>query len=220
MTSRFMPSGRTPLVLVLSAVVLLLDTTVGRGQQPAEVGAVEALVGQATATPRRGPPARMLEAGSALFAGDRVATADGARVRLALQDGSTITLGEQSELTLELALYAPQLETQSVVMRLSRGIVRTLVELLVPHSRFEMYTNTAVISVRGTEWITEAEATATTVLSLTGEVVVQNVARNVTDQVVVGPGEGVTVESRRPPPAPNVWAEARRQRFIERTTPP
>jgi hypothetical protein len=38
--------------------------------------------------------------------------------------------------------------------------------------------------------------------------------------VTFGPGEGVTVTTDTPPPAPTVWGDARRNTFIERTTVP
>jgi hypothetical protein len=38
--------------------------------------------------------------------------------------------------------------------------------------------------------------------------------------VVLGPGEGATVNAGAPPTTPTVWGDARRNQFIERTTVP
>ena len=83
-----------------------------------------------------------------------------------------------------------------------------------------MHTNTAVISVRGTEWIAEAKPDATAIVALEGQVAVRNVDPAVPGAVALGPGEGVTVDAGAPPPAPTVWGDARRNAFIERTTVP
>src|SRR5919106_4634872 len=156
----------------------------------------------------------------ALPISDRIRTETGARIRLRLRDGSALTCGEATGLTLERALYAPERDRRNFLLRVSFGIVRAVVELLVPPSTFEMHTNTAVISARGTEWIAEAPREATAIVALEGEVAVSNVDPVVPGAVVLGPGEGVTVEAGAPPPAPTVWGDARREAFIERTTLP
>jgi ferric-dicitrate binding protein FerR (iron transport regulator) len=137
-----------------------------------------------------------------------------------LRDGSILTCGEATDLTLDWVLYAPEQDTRSVLLRVPLGIVRAVVELFVPRSVFEMHTETAVISARGTEWIAEAQPTATAIVALDGEVQVRNVDPGVPGAAILGPGEGVTVEAGVPPPEPTVWGDARRNAFIERTTVP
>ena len=137
-----------------------------------------------------------------------------------LRDGSVLTCGEATGLTLSRALYEPEQGSRNFLVRASFGIVRAVVGLLASPSAFEMHTNTAVISVRGTEWIAEAKPDATAVVSLEGQVGVRNVDPAVPGAVALGPGEGVTVTTGTPPPAPTVWGDARRNAFIERTTVP
>ena len=48
-----------------------------------------------------------------------------------------------------------------------------------------MHTNTAVISVRGTEWIAEAGRAATAIVALEGEVAVRNVDPAVPGEVTL-----------------------------------
>ena len=188
--------------------------------QPVPVGTVEALVGTAVVTRHETGEAGPLTIGAELFEGDRIRTETGARLRLTLRDGSVLTCGEATGLTLDRALYAPERSSRSYLVRVSFGIVRAVVELLAAPATFEMQTNTAVISVRGTEWIAEAQRAATAVVALDGEVAVRNVNPAVPGAVTLGPGEGVTVEAGAPPPAPTVWGDARRNAFIERTTVP
>src|SRR5688500_5169112 len=213
------PKAR-PLLLIIALCVLALDGIAPAGAQPAPVGTVEALVGTAVVTRRASGEALPLAVGAELFEADRVRTEVGARLRLRLRDGSVLTCGEATGLILEEALYAPARASQSFLLRVSFGIVRSVVDLLAPQSSYEMHTNTAVISVRGTEWIAEAERAATAIVALEGEVAVRNVDPAVPGEVTLGPGEGVTVETGAPPPAPTVWGDARRNAFIERTSLP
>ena len=214
-----MPSMLKSGALLLVLAVLGVEIAPAGAQAPA-IGTVEALVGAATATRFDAGAPRALAVGAQLFEGDRIRTGAGARLRLILLDGSVLTCGEATDLTLDWVLYAPEQDTRSLLLRVPLGIVRAVVELLVPHSTVEMHTATAVISARGTEWITEAQPAATATVALDGEVAVQNVDPAVRGAVTLGPGEGVTVEPGVPPPAPTVWGDARRNAFIARTTVP
>ena len=216
---RKLKSGPLLLVLAVLGVATLGEIAPAGAQAPA-VGTVEALVGAAMVTPFDASAPRALAVGAELFEGDRIRTEAGARLRLRLLDGSVLTCGEATDLILDWVLYVPEQATRSVLLRVPLGIVRAVVELLVPHSTVEMHTATAVISARGTEWIAEAQPAATAIVALEGEVAVQNVDPSVPGAVSLGPGEGVTVEADAPPPAPTVWGDARRNAFIERTTVP
>ena len=212
-------SGSVLLSLALLGLALLCAPAPARAQTPA-VGTVEALVGTAVVTRHATGEAGPLAVGAELFEGDRIRTDMGSRLRLALRDGSVLTCGEATGLTLDRALYASEQDTRDYLLRVSFGIVRAVVELLTAPSSFEMQTNTAVISARGTEWIAEAQRAATSVVALAGEVAVRNSDPSVPGEVTLGPGEGVTVEAGEPPPAPTVWGDARRNSHIERTTVP
>jgi hypothetical protein len=209
-----------PWLLSFALCAVALGGVAPAGAQPAPVGIVEALVGTALVTRQATGEALPLAVGAELFEADRVRTDVGARLQLRLRDGSVLTCGEATGLTLDQALYAPARDSQSFLLRMSFGIVRSVVDLLAPQSSYEMHTNTAVISVRGTEWIAEAQPAATAIVALEGEVAVRNVDPVVSGEVTLGPGEGVTVEAGAPPPAPTVWGDARRNAFIERTTVP
>jgi hypothetical protein len=209
-----------PWLLIVALGVGALGGATPAGAQPAPVGTVEALVGAAVVTRQATGEALPLAVGAELFEADRVRTEMGARLRLRLRDGSVLTCGEGTGLTLDQALYAPARGSQNFLLRVSFGIVRSVVDILAPQSSYEMHTNTAVISVRGTQWIAEAGRAATAVVTLEGQVAVRNVDAAVPGEVTLGPGEGVTVEAGTPPPAPTVWGDARRNSFIDRTTLP
>ena len=208
-------------LLLLAAFCLIGPSTIAPAvAQPVAAGTVEALVGTAVVTRYGTGEAGPLTVGAELFEGDRIRTDAGARLRLMLRDSSVLTCGEATGLTLSRALYEPEQGGRNFLVRASFGIVRAVVGLLASPSAFEMHTNTAVISVRGTEWIAEVQPDATAVVSLEGQVGVRNTDPAVSGAVALGPGEGVTVKTGAPPPAPTVWGDARRNGFIERTTVP
>jgi hypothetical protein len=206
------------------AALLLAATVLGTGPASAQVaeaiGSVSALVGQAEVTSQGQSAARPLALGAEVFEGDRIRTADDAKLRLSMQDGSVLTLGAATDLNLDRFHYAPEEAGRNVLLQVPRGIIRVLVNLLVAHSTFEVQTNTAVASVRGTDWIAEAQPDATAIVALDGRVGVRNVRPEIAGEVVLFPGDGTTVRVGEPPPAPTQWGAARKNSFIERTALP
>jgi hypothetical protein len=216
-------TGKADAARLLVLVVLGLVAAGGGAPvlaQSAAVGTVTDLVGVAVVTRAQASAPEPLAVGAELFEGDRIHTEAGARLRLRLRDGSVLTCGEATDLQLDWVLYDAEEDARSVLLRVPLGIVRAVAELLRPTSMFEMRTSTAVISVRGSEWIAEAQPDATAVLSLEGEIAVRNADPDIPGAVALGPGEGVTVEAGAPPPAPTVWGAARRESFLERTAVP
>jgi ferric-dicitrate binding protein FerR (iron transport regulator) len=206
--------------VLLALVLALLYASPALAQGARAIGTVGDLVGRCLVTSHGETEARPLSARAEIYEGDRIRTGTGARLRLELIDGSVVQLGEQTDLTLDWFLRAPDLGSQNVLLRVSAGIFRAIVELALPRSAFEVQTATAVASVRGTDWIAEAAADATAIVALDGRVAVRNIRPGIVGEVVLGPGEGTTVEADEPPTAVSVWGEARRTSFIDRTTVP
>ena len=201
-------------------LLIVLWSTPLSAQAPASIGTVDALVGDCTVVRFGASGASALAVGAALYEGDRIRTEDGARLRLAFADGTVVQLGESTDLVLDWFLHAPDAGTQNVLLRVSSGIFRVILELVLPRAAFEVQTSTAVATVRGTDWITEASADATAIVALEGQVAIRNVEPALPGEVVLGPGEGTTVNAGAPPTDPTVWGDARRNGFIERTTVP
>ena len=205
-------------LLVLALALLCAPPSLA--QRARAIGTVGELGGQCLVTSHGETQARPLSVGAEVHEGDRIRTGTGARLRLELIDGSVVQLGDQTDLVLDWFLHAPALSSQNVLLRVSAGIFRAIVELALPRSAFEVQTATAVASVRGTDWIAEATPDATAIVALDGRVSVRSIRPGIVGEVVLGPGEGTTVEADAPPTAVSVWGEARRTSFIDRTTVP
>jgi hypothetical protein len=184
------------------------------------VGSVSGLTGQAQVMRQGASQAQPLALGAKVFEGDRIHTAAHAKLRLTMEDGSVLTLGAATDLSLDKFNYAPERASRDVLLEVPRGIIRALVGLLVANSTFEMQSQTAVASVRGTDWIAEAKPDATAIVALDGRVGVRNVRPEIAGEVVLFPGDGTTVRAEQPPSAPTQWGQARKNSFIDRTALP
>jgi hypothetical protein len=205
----------------LWGVGLLLAVALSAGAAAASsVGSAVVVEGRVVVIGHGERAARELTEGAALHEGDRIRTERGARARLALVDGSTLQLGEETEVFLDWVLHAPAAQSRNVVLELAAGIMRSFVEAVMHQSLVELRTATAITSVRGTEWITEAGAQSTAVVALDGQVAVRSIAPAVPGEVVLGQGEGTDVPAGEPPGPPVVWGEARVADALARTEVP
>lgn len=187
-------------------------------QEGRPVGRVEALTGTVRATSPASGDTRALSAGAPLFEGDVVHTGHASRVALRLADGSTLQLGNDTDLELSWVLADTSSGIREMALAIPRGIVRTIVDAIFPRSAVRLETSTAITSVRGTDWIAEAQPETSAVVVLDGQVEVESAS--VPAAVLLGPGEGTDVAAGAPPTPPATWGDARRESFIQRTTAP
>jgi hypothetical protein len=208
------------IALSVGVLLLMLWSAPLPAQAPPSIGRVDALVGTCVVIRFGQSGAAALAVGTEVYEGDRIRTQAGARLKLEFVDGTVVQLGESTDLVLDWFLYAPDVNTQSALLRVSSGIFRVILDLVLPRAAFEVQTATAVATVRGTDWITEATPEATAIVALDGQVAVRNIQPPIAGEVVLGPGEGTTVTADAAPTAVTVWGDARRNQFIERTTVP
>ncbi len=155
-----------------------------------------------------------LQPGTQLFALDRVVTAADGRALLAMNDGSEITVGPDTEVA--LAQYAGDVDdTAGAVWKLVKGILRAA----LPGSGaapLDVETGVAVASARSTVFIVEAGVGATAVLAVEDRVAVS--AKDGSVGAILAPGFGLDVLADEPAKGPRQWPEARVESFLERTT--
>ncbi len=149
------PRGTALALAVILCAAAILRTASAGAQVADAIGSVSALIGQAQVTGQGESAARPLALGAEVFEGDRIRTGADTKLRLSMADDSVLTLGAATDLGLGRFHYAPEQAARNVLLEVPRGIIRVLVSLLVAHSIFEMQSQTAVASVRGTDWIAE-----------------------------------------------------------------
>ncbi len=97
--------------------------------------------------------------GDALMPGERIVTGEKAGASVVLKDGTTLTLGPRS--TADLSRYQFNSTTQegNFLLDLLQGSVRVLTGLLAKANpdHFQVKTPTAVVGVRGTDFIVETQ---------------------------------------------------------------
>jgi hypothetical protein len=197
---------------LLAVLLALLWPAGAEAAEP--VARVVALAGAAVATAPGADRARTLAPGAVLNEGDSVSTGRESRLRIAFDDGSVLQLGEETTLT--IALFAGPRDSRSVLLDAPRGVFRAIVDKLSPGGRFEIRANTAVASVRGTDFMAEAKDEGAAVFVIEGVVVVAGPGGYVT----LREGEGADVPAGAAPRPAVRWGQARIDRLTAATNAP
>lgn len=103
-----------------------------------------------------------------LFEGDTIITRERGRIRFELNDGSVMTLASETKLVINRSIYNPEKKTRSSFLGMTLGKARFWVKKLMGFktSEFKVKTKTAVVGVRGSDFIIVANAERTEVIAL------------------------------------------------------
>ncbi len=103
-----------------------------------------------------------------LFKGDAIVTKDKGRIRFKLNDKSVITLSSNTKLVITKSVYDPAKKTRSTFINMALGKARFWAKKLADfkHSQFKVKSLTAIIGVRGSEWVQEVTEDSTRVITL------------------------------------------------------
>lgn len=159
-------------------VMLMVTASAAWAADPA--GHVARLKGEVTA--QGAGAARSLAKGTAVYEGDTIRTGTSSRLELAMIDGTKVTLGDNSTLTIDAYLYAPKTKQGNGVLTLAGGVFRAVTGGLAKlrGQPFEVKTPIATIGIRGTDFWGEQRADKLLIALLGGKAVfVENAAGRV-----------------------------------------
>ena len=155
--------------------------------------------------------------GRLLFAGDRVVTPSDGRVLIEFPDRSRLSLGADTQVVLDEYSLAPGSGRLKGFLSLLAGILRMSIVHSTRADDFGIRTQTAIASVRSTDWIVEAGAGDTQVFVVSGAVRVSDSGGG--GAVELAAGEGTGVKAGAAPRPASVWGPARAADVLKRTEP-
>lgn len=202
---------RRDTLLLAGAGLVSLGFAAEGAEQP--IGRV--VGGSGTAAAVRGPDIVALAPGDAVYLHDIIRTGPASRLSIVGDDGLQILIGPGTELAIHNYLSQDRAGGLEIVLGLLQGIARLIGGEPKTRRRIEVDTQTAVASVRSTEWLIESTERGTGVLSIQGEVTVVGLAGG---SVVLRPGQGTDVAPGVPPRPAVTWGQARRLDALARTT--
>ncbi len=203
--------GITFAYLLTLAAGVMTATALAAGDRPG-VGGVERLEREATATFEA--DTRPLAVEDTVFFQDLLETSEQARLAVALEDGTQLTLGENASLRIDEFVYTPDNSTARVGLSVLEGAFQFVggdAENM-DDSEVEINTGVGTLGVRGTSvWGGQIDGSFG-VLVFEGNVTVRNEA----GEVDLGPGEGTMIDAMdAQPSAPKKWPEEKVQRAVD-----
>jgi len=132
------------------------------------VGEVHIVQGEAVIQHEDIPEYFRAKKGMPLFKEDTIITRKKGRIRFELSDGSILTLASETKLVINRTVYDPTKKSRSSFLSMSLGKARFWVKKLkdFKNSEFRVKTKTAVVGVRGSDFIIEVTSERTEVDAL------------------------------------------------------
>ncbi len=198
-------------------VAVLLGLTVA-GPAAAQGRVAEVVANEGTVHVLRGERIERIEVGSPVFQADEVFCGIDSRVQLRFADGSVVAIGPASRIRVADFSTGQDGGRLSAVLSMVRGVMRAVVSQQPGAGRFEVETDTAVASVRSTDWFVDAAPGVASVFVHQGTVSV--VPKYVRAEILLHDGEGIDLVARSDhrPGEPVRWGAARVQGLIDRIT--
>jgi hypothetical protein len=131
-----------------------------------------------------GPAGQALRIGQMLVAGARVVTQEKSTAKLLLADGSSLVLGENTDLL--LTEMTQDQASYNILFQVFRGLIKATVNKLTVGSRFELHTAHGVAAVKGTEYIAQVDADQTVLSVREGRVMVEDLRHERRQEIGAG----------------------------------
>lgn len=195
--------------LVLALGLGSLPVVRARPAAAAAAGIVSALRGRVEAV--RDGAVRPLHVGAAVDVRDSLRTMAGARLLLTLADGSTLAMGEESQVVLTEVMGG---DDSGMVFDLLAGIVRAVLGPSPPDI-FAVRGRAAVAAARSTDFIVETTSVKTSVFVADGVVAVDEVYGR--GETTLDQGQGIDVVRGQPFATPKSWGQGRVDQVLART---
>jgi FecR protein len=184
-------------VLVGAAVLALFATA---HAQP-RVGVTQATQNNPMGQPPGGVD-RVLRVGTDVQANEIVSTTNDDRAHLVFIDGTTLTVGPSSQLTIDKFVYDPTTQKGELAVNATKGVFRVIGGKISKTAEITVSTPSSTIGIRGGIMIVGVEATQTTSIFVYGNSM--TVTANGATQTVTQPGLQVTTIVGSPPGAPTI----------------
>ena len=184
--------------LLVSAAVLGLFST---AQAQGRIGVTQSIQNNPVGKPPGGVD-RVLRVGTDVQANEIISTAGDDRAHLVFLDGTTLTIGPSSSMTIDKFVYDPTTQKGELAVNATKGIFRVIGGRISKTAEITVSTPSSTIGIRGGIMIVGVEATQTTSIFVYGNSM--TVTANGATQTVTQPGLQVTTIAGSPPGAPTI----------------
>jgi len=198
-----MPKSNVIVLLVLRALFIgtAVSALFSTAQAQSRVGVAQSIQNNPVGKPPGGVD-RVLRVGTDVQANEIISTAADDRAHLVFIDGTTLTIGPSSSMTIDKFVYDPTTQKGELAVNATKGIFRVIGGRISKTAEITVSTPSSTIGIRGGIMIVGVEATQTTSIFVYGNSM--TVTANGATQTVTQPGLQVTTIAGSPPGAPTI----------------
>jgi hypothetical protein len=184
-------------LLVGAAVLGLFSTAQAQGR----IGVTQSIQNNPVGKPPGGVD-RVLRVGTDVQANEIISTTDNDRAHLVFLDGTTLTIGPSSSMTIDKFVYDPTTQKGELAVNASKGVFRIIGGRISKTSTIAVTTPAATMGIRGGIAVIGVQASATTAILVFGNSLTVT-AGGVTQTITV-PGLSVSTPTGGTPGAPTI----------------
>ncbi|MGZ3339167.1 MAG: FecR family protein [Reyranella sp.] len=184
-------------LLVGAAVLGLFSTAHAQGR----IGVTQSVQNNPLGKPPGGVD-RVLRVGTDVQANEIISTTDNDRAHLVFLDGTTLTIGPSSSMTIDKFVYDPTTQKGELAVNATKGVFRIIGGRISKTSTIAVTTPAATMGIRGGIAVLGVQPSATTAILVFGNSLTVT-AGGVTQTITV-PGLSVTTPTGGTPGAPTI----------------
>jgi hypothetical protein len=184
-------------LLVGAAVLGLFSTAQAQGR----IGVTQSIQNNPVGKPPGGVD-RVLRVGTDVQANEIISTTDNDRAHLVFLDGTTLTIGPSSSMTIDKFVYDPTTQKGELAVNATKGVFRIIGGRISKTSTIAVTTPAATMGIRGGIAVIGVQASATTAILVFGNSLTVT-AGGVTQTITV-PGLSVSTPTGGTPGAPTI----------------
>jgi hypothetical protein len=184
-------------LLVGAAVLGLFSTAHAQGR----IGVTQSIQNNPVGKPPGGVD-RVLRVGTDVQANEIISTTDSDRAHLVFLDGTTLTIGPSSSMTIDKFVYDPTTQKGELAVNATKGVFRIIGGRISKTSTIAVTTPAATMGIRGGIAVIGVQASATTAILVFGNSLTVT-AGGVTQTITV-PGLSVSTPTGGTPGAPTI----------------
>ncbi|HTB40883.1 MAG TPA: FecR domain-containing protein [Reyranella sp.] len=173
----------------------------GTAQAQSRIGVTQSIQNNPTGKPPGGVD-RVLRVGTDVQANEVISTAADDRAHLVFLDGTTLTIGPSSSMTIDKFVYDPNTQKGELAVNASKGVFRIIGGRISKTSAITVTTPSATMGIRGGIAVFGSDAGGTTAILAFGNSLTVT-AGGVTQTITV-PGLSVTTPTGGTPGAPTI----------------
>jgi hypothetical protein len=184
--------------LLVGAAVLALFST---AQAQSRIGVTQATENNPMGKPPGGVD-RVLRVGTDVQANEAITTTSEDRAHLVFLDGTTLTIGPSSSLTIDKFVYDPTTQKGELAVNASKGVFRLIGGRISKTAAITVTTPSSTMGIRGGIMVFGVQASATTSIFVYGNSM--TVTANGVTQTVTVPGLQVSTPNGGTPGTPTI----------------